>query len=76
MKAKIFKIGDYAYTSKQINGWFDYALEKAIPPNTICKIKKIVSQSDNIDAIVYEVEFNEYRQFATFHVKHDYLKLV
>lgn len=72
--ANTFSIGQFAYTSRQINGWFDYALEHAIPINTMCKIKKIIKFSDDINSIIYEVEF--YKQFATFHVRHDYLKLL
>jgi hypothetical protein len=70
---KPFEIGQSVYTSKQINGWFDYALEHSIPKNTLCKIKKIISLENDINSIIYEVEFQN--QFAAFHLRHNCLKL-
>lgn len=69
----MFQIGQFVYTNREIRGWFNYSVKAAIPANLRGKIVGIAVSSDNIESVVYEVEFD--REFGRYNINHTSLKL-
>lgn len=70
---RLYEIGQYVYTSKDIRGWFDRSLSDIIPKNTMGIIVGYYAMRFDVNSVVYNVEFEE--EFGTFQVVHSCLKL-
>jgi len=69
----MFEVGQLVYTNKEIRGWFNFSIKAVMPANLRGKIVGIVKESDVIENVVYEVEFD--REFGRYNIHHNSLKL-
>jgi hypothetical protein len=57
---------------KDINGWFDYSIERVLPANTEGTIYKIEKMDTNLELVLYCIHFNK---FGYVNIKHSDLKV-
>lgn len=63
-----FPIGQKVKVNKPICGWFDFAVQKEIPPETVGSIFKIEQLNSKLENVEYTVQFNA--EFDFVKIKH------
>lgn len=69
----MYESDQFVYTSKEIKGWFDYSVKQSVPINTVGKISGLIFVGDNLESVLYEVDFG--KEFGLINLRHNELKL-
>ena len=70
-----YKVGQYVYTSKKINGWWDYSVANHIPENTCGIIEGVCNILNLYNEIVYAVRFPKFPELKCVLIRETSLKL-
>lgn len=70
-----YTIGQYVYTAKQINGWWDYSMMNSIPENSFCVVDGVANWLSQDNEVIYAVRFPKYPELKHVLVVESYLKL-
>lgn len=69
----MYEFGQFIYTAKEIRGWFDYSVKQGIPRNTLGKINGLIFVGEDLETVLYEVDFG--KEFGLVNLRHNELKL-
>lgn len=67
-----YTIGQYVYTAKKINGWWDYSMMNHVPENSCGVVGGFV---DGNNEIVYAVRFPKFPELGFVLIEESSLKL-
>jgi hypothetical protein len=70
-----YTVGQYVYTDKQINGWWDYSMRNHIPANSCGIVDGVANWLSQDNEVIYAIRFPKFPELQHVLIVESYLKL-